>query len=328
MKLSIIVPVYNVEKYLERCINSLLNQELDDYEIIFVDDGSTDSSSTILKKYQKLWPNIIRVFQKTNSGQSEARNYGLERAKGEYLAFVDSDDFVSKNCYVDLLKIAEKGQYDIVIFDAFREYLSYQEPMEASDTIKTSRKISCEEYVLSIPGPWNKLIRKRLFIDHFLRFPSGIWYEDLAFIPQLGLYTNQIFYQKQKYYHYVQSVNSITRQQKYQEKWWDISQAVSILKEKLEKRFPTEMEYIYWNYFLYETSLIYYRYHRYDKINDIAALMQYNYPNWRKNKYIRRYTGVKKRLLAGLFYHKLYSLIAFGQSIKRFIKRKEKADAE
>ena len=101
IKLSIIIPVYNVEQYLEKCINSLINQTLKELEFIFVNDGTPDNSVDIIKKYQKI-DKRIKLLEKTNGGQASARNLGLKHAKGEYIAFLDSDDYVSENMYQTL----------------------------------------------------------------------------------------------------------------------------------------------------------------------------------------------------------------------------------
>ena len=94
MRLSVVVPVYNAEGTLSRCIDSLLQQEVEGYEVLLVDDGSTDGSFALMEAYQKRRPDVIRIFQKPNGGQGDARNFGMDQARGEFLTFVDSDDFV------------------------------------------------------------------------------------------------------------------------------------------------------------------------------------------------------------------------------------------
>ena len=99
MRLSVVVPVYNAEGTLSRCIDSLLQQEVEGYEVLLVDDGSTDGSFALMEAYQKQRPDVIRIFQKPNGGQGDARNFGMDQARGEFLTFVDSDDFVVEGCY-------------------------------------------------------------------------------------------------------------------------------------------------------------------------------------------------------------------------------------
>ena len=116
MKVSVIVPVYNVEKYLAKCLDSLINQEFFNYEIIVVNDGSTDNSQEIIEEYAKRYDIIKDVFKK-NGGLSSARNYGLEKASGKYITFVDSDDYVDENMYLKMYEKAKSGNFDIVTSD-------------------------------------------------------------------------------------------------------------------------------------------------------------------------------------------------------------------
>ena len=120
-KVSIIVPVYNVEKYLKRCINSLINQTLQDIEIIVVDDGSTDNSGQIIKEYQEKNSNI-KYYKKENGGLSDARNYGMKYAPSEYIAFLDSDDFVDKTMYEKMYNKAIEENADYVECDFYWAY--------------------------------------------------------------------------------------------------------------------------------------------------------------------------------------------------------------
>ena len=114
-KVSVIVPVYNVELYLEKCLLSLVNQTLQDIEIIVVNDGSRDHSQQIIEKFQQEHPQKIFAYTKENGGLSDARNFGIDRAKGKYIGFVDSDDYVSETMYDEMLNIAEKNQAEITI---------------------------------------------------------------------------------------------------------------------------------------------------------------------------------------------------------------------
>ena len=118
---SIIVPVYNVEKYIDKCLNSLVNQTLKNIEIIVVNDGTKDNSQKIIDKYTKKY-SFIRSYIKENGGLSSARNYGLKHAKGEYIAFVDSDDFVDKNMFEQMYLYAKNNKYDIVVCDTINVY--------------------------------------------------------------------------------------------------------------------------------------------------------------------------------------------------------------
>lgn len=172
MKVSIIIPVYNAEKYLRQCLDSLVNQTLDDYEIILINDGSKDSSEAIIQEYKARFPERINAVTVENGGQGRARNIGMELARGEYLGFVDSDDWVAEDMFESMYLAAVESDADICVCDAVecredgsRTYL----PMSA-----------CEERARMTTAVWNKLFKKST-LGH-LRFPEGLWYEDLAFV--------------------------------------------------------------------------------------------------------------------------------------------------
>ena len=119
-KVSIIVPVYNAEKYLERCVNSLRNQTLKDIEIIVVNDGTKDDSIKLIE--ENFNDNRIKIFNKENGGLASARNFGIKKAKGEYLFFVDSDDFIETDCLLDMYNVAKKNKTDLVICDYYKYF--------------------------------------------------------------------------------------------------------------------------------------------------------------------------------------------------------------
>lgn len=112
---SIIVPVYNVENYLAKCLDSLISQSLPDIEILVVNDGSKDRSGLIIEEYAAKFPEKIKAFTKENGGLSDARNFGLDKAQGEYIGFVDSDDYVTETMFEEMLQLAEKHQAKMVI---------------------------------------------------------------------------------------------------------------------------------------------------------------------------------------------------------------------
>ena len=117
MKLSIIVPVYNVRAYLPACLDSLVNQTLDNYEVILVDDGSSDGSAEIIKDYCERYPELIRSIRVENGGQGRARNFAIEMARGDYLGFVDSDDWITADMYEKLYNTAVRENADVVVCD-------------------------------------------------------------------------------------------------------------------------------------------------------------------------------------------------------------------
>ena len=171
---SVIVPVYNTEKYLEECILSLAGQTLPGLEVIFVDDGSTDASPQILENYHRQYPDRIRVITQKNGGQGKARNVGLGAAVGEYVGFVDSDDYVDRRMYAAMYSRAKSECLDLVECDF--HYL---------------KENGREQRAYGSAAPWNKLIRRELLTENGITFPEGCIYEDTAFYLKLLPYVKK-----------------------------------------------------------------------------------------------------------------------------------------
>ena len=171
MKLSVIVPVYNVEKYLEECVDSLLNQTMKDLEIFLVDDGSTDRSGALADRFAKENPDRVHTLHLENGGQGRARNAVLPMAQGDYIGFVDSDDWIERDMYEKMLDRAEKTGADVVVCDFLEHY---------ADGREQTLPACFQDHPLSAAGSsCNKIFRRSLVGD--LRFPEGLWYEDFYF---------------------------------------------------------------------------------------------------------------------------------------------------
>ena len=186
-KVSIIVPIYNVEKYLEKCLESLVNQTLDDIQIILVNDGTKDNSGEIAKQYQEKHPNKIIYLEKENGGLSDARNYGIPYATGEYVAFLDSDDYVELNLYEEMYNLAQKEKSDMVECDFIWEYPN--ESKRDTGLIYEDRKEMLEKVRVVA---WNKLIKREILEKHQIRFPKGYRYEDVEFTYKLLPYLEKV----------------------------------------------------------------------------------------------------------------------------------------
>lgn len=213
--LSVIVPVYNVEKYLKRCLESILVQSWNDYEIILVDDGSTDSSAQICDLYAEKYE-MIRVIHKENKGLSDTRNRGIEKASGEYVYFPDSDDWLEPNTFSELSDVIEELTYDIISFN--REFVTSEEDKLISAKSRI-QKLSGKQALLEmlkqsdVTGFANdKIYRKKLFLDNDIEFPVGKYYEDLGTNYKLFLKATKVYVTNQKYYHYlITNPDSITQ---------------------------------------------------------------------------------------------------------------------
>lgn len=213
--LTVVIPVYNVEKYLKRCIESILIQEWKNYDILLVDDGSTDSSPQICDDYAKVY-DFISVIHKKNGGLSEARNTGISHAKGDYVYFPDSDDWLEPQTFKELADVLESQEFDIVSFN--REFVKGEEDTIVSDPLVTQVYEGKDAFVQMLKHSYitgfanDKIYKKSLFIDNNISFPKGKYYEDLGTNYKLFLSAENVFATNQKYYHYlIDNPDSITQ---------------------------------------------------------------------------------------------------------------------
>lgn len=212
-KVSVIVPVYNVESYLGKCLDSLVNQTLQEIEIIVVNDGSLDNSQSIINDFQKRFSNKIVAFQKENGGLSDARNFGLDRAKGEFVGFVDSDDYVSELMFEEMYFLAKKHNAEMTICNLQKvdekgfvtqnlaQLIGFPERIILQDNLSVFSDVS---YFAC-----NKLFRSDLFNQK--RFKKGIHFEDIELIPKILLDCNAIAFTPEYHYNYLERKDSITK---------------------------------------------------------------------------------------------------------------------
>ena len=167
--LSIVIPIYNAEEYLEECLESVINQEVpfDEYEIICIDDGSTDNSNSILEKYNKIIDNLT-VFYQNNNGVSSARNKGIKLAKGDYIWFVDADDFISKNAIELLLPIIKEDLFDRVVFSYYTTFFTYKDYVGNSMVVNQLNARTTDGSVCT------SVYKKQFLIYNCIMFREGI----------------------------------------------------------------------------------------------------------------------------------------------------------
>ena len=184
IKYSFIVPVYNTEKYLKKCLDSLVNQTYKDFEIIVVNDGSTDKSSNIISKYQKKYKNII-VIDKENEGLSMARHRGVQKSSGKYIIFVDSDDYVSNKLLEEVDKKIDDS--DILRFQIATEDEEYTKINEYhEESFESMCGYDAFKYLSSyhfVEPAWCYVIRKNYYIENKFSFKKGVYHEDFGLIP-------------------------------------------------------------------------------------------------------------------------------------------------
>ena len=180
--LSVIIPVYNTEKYIKRCIDSVITAVKKvniKSEILIINDGSTDNSETIIKEYLNEYAELIKYYKKENAGLADTKNVGIKMANGKYLSFIDSDDYIDENFYLDSFKIIEKEKADMVICDweTICEDNNTTYIVEAKNGLYEDDFWGCID-VFIMPSSCNKIVKKELFNN--LEFPKGLIYEDLA----------------------------------------------------------------------------------------------------------------------------------------------------
>lgn len=199
--ISVIVPVYKVEEYLPQCIESIVNQTYRDLEIILVDDGSPDTCGSICEEYAKN-DKRIKVFHKKNGGLSDARNYGIARANGEYIAFVDSDDWIDLEMYETLINLIEDNKADIVNSGVYLEYLKRTVILNIAEKRYTDSVELCKALINGEinTGVWNKLYRKSCFSD--ITFPKGHVSEEIVTMHKFFLKTANVVSISKPFYHY------------------------------------------------------------------------------------------------------------------------------
>jgi glycosyltransferase involved in cell wall biosynthesis len=234
MKVSIIVPVYNVENYLAKCLDSLVSQTLQDIEILVINDGSKDHSGLVIDEYARKFPDKIKAFAKENGGLSDARNFGIERASGEYIGFVDSDDYVMETMFEEMQQLAEKHQAKMVICNIQKVDQDGKVTQKLTQIPNMSEKIELEDHFSVFSDlsyfACNKLFKKELF-DH-KRFKKGIHFEDIQLIPQLLLECKTLAQTQNFHYQYLERTDSITKT--HTEKGLDILKAVREVEQAFE----------------------------------------------------------------------------------------------
>lgn len=324
-KVSIIVPVYNVEKYISKCLDSLINQTLKDIEILIVNDGSKDNSQSIINEYKELYPNLIKTYMKKNGGLSDARNYALPYCQGEYIGFIDSDDFVDLNMYKKMYNSAKNYDSDIVICSYYCSYV------DKNEIVTINNSYTKKELFLDMrAAAWNKIYRKSILDESRIKFPKGLIYEDTEFYCKLIPFINKVSYINEPLVFYVQRAGSIanTQGEKTSQIFTIFDNIIRFYQEKtLFTEYKEELEYVCARILL-NSSFI-----RISKINEFNLRKKLtrktieeiakHFPDWKKNKYIREKMNkqhlfmltINKRLI--FLYSVLFNLYyrLFGQKL-------------
>ena len=319
MKVSIIIPVYNGEATIERCLDSVINQTFKDIEIIVVNDGSTDNTEQILKKYSNY--SNIRIFKTDNRGQSAARNLGIDVSIGDYICFLDVDDYVEHDGLRQLYEKAISGNFDVVVSDVNIVYPDHRILVKSgvkSDTenINDIKEIMIFSYSAGVV--WNKIYKKDLLSS--IRFMENVWYEDVHFNFRLFPMLKSIGTINSVFVNYVQTPGSITYT--YNEKLYDFIKVFDDLivyykKNGLYEEYYQELEYSYVRY-AYNTFVK--RLAKGKSFNKFIHGVRYakksvkeKFPKYRKNYYYWHYRGIKAFLnnIYFIFFNMIFAVLVY-----------------
>lgn len=248
--ISVIVPIYKVEKYLKRCVDSIINQTYKNLEILLVDDGSPDNSGKICDEYEKI-DKRIKVIHKANGGLSDARNSALKIAKGDYIGFVDSDDYIKEDMFETLYKLSEENNADISIVSYYEmiedRIISVRKSKEIQvmDKIEAIKELLLDTKIQSYA--WNKLFKKELFQG--TEFPTGKNFEDIATTLILFEKCNKVVLLEEPKYYYIRRNDSIVGIRNYKT-YLDYLEVIWDKYIYLKDKYPEIEEYNAYNFMI------------------------------------------------------------------------------
>lgn len=300
-KLSVIVPVYNVSQYLNRCVDSLLAQTYDNYEIILVDDGSTDHCFEIMKSYES---EQVLCLRKENGGLSDARNFGLKYASGEYVVFIDSDDYILEGMFSKMM--SHTFENDVVVCDMLYLYDDQRQKLASGGEFERICIQDNPAFILMNNSACNKVIKKSLLEG--IEFPKGMYYEDLATIPKILMKANSIYKVNDPFYVYYQRSSSIAH--KINEKLFDIYQAIqTCIEEAKYQKLPQCIPYLKQMYIIHGLDLTTLRI-KDSNSNEKEMYLRKNmnymrqyYPDYEKDALFRQFDMKKKIIFYLLKWH-------------------------
>lgn len=297
---SVIVPVYNVEKYIRKCLDSLVNQTLKDIEILVINDGSPDNSQRIIDEYVSKY-SFVKSFCKQNGGLADARNFGLKHATGKYVGFIDSDDSVELNMYEKLVAKAEEQQAELVVCDL--QYVwedGSKKSMRMAGLNQIEGKTERQSLFTSPLFAWNKLYRRDFFMSTGLEYSVGKWYEDIPVTVPLFAEAKRIAYVPEVMIHYLQRGTSIMGSG-YDKRMFHIFDQMKFIydyyqEHDLLEKYREEIEYLFIEHLMLYGAFRFLRTSHYRELcHESFKMMKSYFPNYRKNSFLKRFS-LKNRL--------------------------------
>ena len=316
-KVSVIVPVYNVDRYLKKCLDSLVMQTLKDIEILVINDSSPDTSQAIIDEYKEKYPQI-RSFIKENGGVSSVRNFGLKEATGEYVGFVDGDDYVEEDMYEKLYDLAKRNDANVAV-------CAYYYDKNGKETVKTeyhyqdSREMLTRFYGVL----WNKIYRKDYLDSLDFSFPEGRRFEDSSYLTHMALTMKDFVFTDEPLIHYVQHEGSLTNTSSR-----TVLDAIEMLKDLKayytakgkDEEYRSELEYVFIRFCLgnpfITASKIKDTKARREVLNALWDTLNTAYPQWHDNPYLKTLPGLKNRYFRSVN-KALYDFMSFVCSFRK-----------
>lgn len=302
-KLSIVIPMHDVEQYIEECLNSILEQDYKDFEVILVDNKSTDRTYGICEEYVKKYPGVVQLYTCEKWGAAAVRNFGVKKARGEYLWFIDSDDHIEKGAIRKLVETAETTGADAVVMAVRRVYEDgHEDILTAVDTTKEGWR---NRYVMYGLAPYQNLYRRDFWMKYF-EFPEGMIHEDMAIISTAVLWTDNIAFVEEPLYNYRQRVGSVLHQSGWDPHALDIFKALGILYGKFKAagkldEYRDALEYFFiWNLLIDSAKDFYVgpyagsargsreRAEKKAGQEQSRAMLKKFFPKWRQNRFFRQ----------------------------------------
>ena len=296
VKISVIIPVYNSDKYLDKCLNSIINQKFKDYEIIIINDGSTDNSKNIIDEFKQNHKNIV-IIDKENEGIGKARNDGIKKATGEYITFVDSDDYIKEDMLKTFYEFAKKNNLDLVT-GTYYKIKNNKETFFESKKFKIGNVKTSPQILFSVEyGPCAKLYKRQLLINNNIYFEEDKKYEDMPFVSKCLLKSQLIGQITEPYYCYLIHENSQTTT--IDKKIFDIFDILKIIINYYKKEYYLKDEI---DYLIIDNVTTYMLKQRGQKeknlrkkfIDEGYIFLNRYIKNWKNNKYYKKTSFIKR----------------------------------
>ena len=326
-KFSLIVPVYRIEEYLPKCIDSVLAQTCQDFELLLIDDGSPDGCGAICDDYAARHPDRIRAVHQANGGAGAARNHGIRLSRGEYLLFVDGDDSLSPDFLAALAEVIEKTPADLVLFGALVERDGRQVG-RLDEAVPAERLLTVRDepaLYFGVMAPWNRAYRRTLFTENDIEFATKVWYEDIRVVTKLLAVAQTAYRLPGAYYHYLQREGSamnnknVTRNAEILQAYDDILGwygAHGFLEARRAELTFQAVQHI----LLAATVRVLLIDRKSPLVGEFRAYMERHFPDFRENKYLPL-LDKNKRLIYRLLLKQRYRTVRMIFRVKRLLGR-------